>query len=210
MINRNTSSGKRTSGPIRKNCSGFSLIELMVAMVVGTIVLASVIGAYSALSRSYISQNVAADVQEAMRAAMDFMAEDIMMAGLDPEQSAGAQIEAATADSLHFTSDRNMNGLIDAADFEEINYFLNGRQLIQRLYSDGATDEVVIDNVNNVTFRYFDGADPPNELAPPLSDTNRRDLRSVEVSLTVAQPAGRGGMVDRTFTTRVRCRNIGI
>ena len=190
--------------------TGFSLMEVLVAMGVVTIVMASLVGAYAALNRSYTTQNVAADVQEGMRAAIDFMVEDIMMAGFDPELGASAQIAAATATSLHFTSDRNMNGIIDASDFEEINYFLSGDQLVQRLYSDNSTDESVIENVNNLTFRYFDGASPPTELVPPLSATDLGDIRSVEISITVIQAAGRGGNVNRTYTTRVRCRNIGL
>jgi hypothetical protein len=138
------------------------------------------------------------------------MVEDIMMAGFDPEQSAGAQIAAAAATSLHFTSDRNMNGTIDASDFEEINYFLSGDRLIQRLYSDNTTDDVVVAHVNGLSFRYFDGAEPPNELTAPLSAADRGAVRSIEISMTVAQPAGPGDMVNRTYTTRVRCRNIGL
>jgi hypothetical protein len=30
------------------------------------------------------------------------------------------------------------------------------------------------------------------------------------ISMTVEEPAGRGEPVNRTYTTRVRCRNLGI
>jgi prepilin-type N-terminal cleavage/methylation domain-containing protein len=190
--------------------SGFTLIELLIAIAIAGIVISSLVGAYAALNRSYTTQNVAAEVQEAMRSAIDFMAEDIMMAGFDPDLTADARIVAATATTLHFTSDRNMNGAIDASDFEEIHYFLSASQLFQQLYSDNTTDEIVVDNINNMSFRYFDGAEPPNELIPPLSAANLNAIRSIELSMTVTQPAGRGGNVNRTYTTRVRCRNIGL
>jgi prepilin-type N-terminal cleavage/methylation domain-containing protein len=196
--------------PWKLGQKGFSLIELMVAMAVSAIVLAAIVGVYTTLSRSYTTQNVAADVQETLRAGMDIIAEDLMMAGLDPEKSAGARIIAGDATSIHFTSDRNMNGEIEAVDFEEINYFINGDRLMQRLYSDSSTDEVVVDNVTNFAITYLDGAEPPSELVPPLTAADLANIRSVELTLTVEQPAGRAAPVNRTYTTRVRCRNIGL
>ena len=36
------------------------------------------------------------------------------------------------------------------------------------------------------------------------------DIRSVGISLTAEAPAGRDGTVERTYTTRVRCRNLSL
>jgi hypothetical protein len=142
---------------------------------------------------------------------MDFMAEDLMMAGLDPMQTAGAGIVAATATNITFTLDRNMNGFIDPAGSETINYFLNGNQLTQLL--DNNNPDSVVDNVipSGFILTYFDGSNPPIALtALPLSIADRALVRTVAISLTVREPAGRGGFVNRTYTTRVRCRNIGL
>jgi type IV pilus assembly protein PilW len=186
---------------------GFTLIELMVTLAVASIVMAAIYGVYATLTRSYTTENVAADVQQAARAAIDFMAEDIVMAGLDPQGAASAIVSAAAAD-IRFTADRNMNGTIDNSDFEDINYFISGTRLIQRLYGDNTTDQTVADNVTNLTFQYLDADD--NDLGDPVPAANLTDIRTVIISMTVEEPAGRGGPVERTYTTRVRCRNLGL
>ena len=68
------------AGRIRNR--GFTLIELLVTLAVASIVMAAIFSVYSTLTRSYTTQNAFADVQQAVRASIDIMAEDIMMAGL--------------------------------------------------------------------------------------------------------------------------------
>jgi hypothetical protein len=57
-------------------------------------------------------------------------------------------------------------------------------------------------NVSNLTFNYFDRNNN--------STTDPSRIATVEISLTMQEPAGRGGTVSRTYSTRVRCRNIGL
>ena len=40
-------------------------------------------------------------------------------------------------------------------------------------------------------------------------EAEREDISTVEISIHVEEPAGREGMVQRTYSTRVRCRNAG-
>jgi type IV pilus assembly protein PilW len=201
---------RKTRKPSGTSARGFSLIELMVAMAMACIVLAAVYSLHAALTKSYTTQNAAADAQEGMRAGIDFMAEDILMAGFNPLGTAGAGIAAADATSIRFTSDRNMNGAIDASDFEDIRYFLSGTQLKQELYGDNTTEDVLVDNVTNLTFSYFDSAVPSNQLVPPLNATQLADIRTIELSMTVQAPAGRDKKVERTYTTRFRVRNLDL
>jgi prepilin-type N-terminal cleavage/methylation domain-containing protein len=208
---------------------GFTLVELLVTMVVSSIIMAAIYSVYAGLTRSYTTQNVAADVQQAVRATIDFMAEDIMMAGLlDYQENYGNVPEISTAGSeiMTFTADRNMDGDTND-DFEDLTYTLVGNQL---QITDNSGTETLIDNVINnradiniPLFRYYreNEADTPtnNDLingldliedhgeTDPVGDTSQ--IRTVEISLIVEEPAGRGGPVQRTYTTRVRCRNAG-
>ena len=208
---------------------GFTLVELLVTMVVSSIIMAAIYSVYAGLTRSYTTQNVAADVQQAVRATIDFMAEDIMMAGLLDYQEDYLNVpEISTAGSeiMTFTADRNMDGDTND-DFEDLTYTLVGNQL---QITDNSGTETLIDNVINnradiniPLFRYYreNEADTPtnNDLingldliedhgeTDPVGDTSQ--IRTVEISLIVEEPAGRGGPVQRTYTTRVRCRNAG-
>jgi len=220
---------------------GFTLVELLVAMAIASIIMAAIYSVYTGLTKSYTTQNAAADVQQDMRAILDFMAEDIMMAGLvDPWVKYDDDVGISEAGSyiLSFNADRNMNGAIDAGEkFEEVTYELDGKQLWQTSH---LGKQLLIDNVMNreldpkvPLFRYFkeDDTDTPtdNDLYNDSDDTPkdlikgygfedptdyldadyRSDIRTVEICLIVEEPAGRDS-VQRTYSTRVRCRNAGL
>lgn len=208
---------------------GFTLIELLVTLAVASIVMAAIYSVYATLTRSYTTQNASADVQQAVRASIDLMAEDIMMAGLkDPWAGyGGSPPEILTAGDweMSFTSDRNMD-LEIAGNTESITYNLVGRQL-QITDPDGT--ETLIDNVMNnefdppvPLFKYY--SEDPYDLmndddlisaygySNPMDaddEAQRADIRTVQISITVEEPAGRDGTVQRTYTTRIRCRNAG-
>jgi prepilin-type N-terminal cleavage/methylation domain-containing protein len=194
----------------REAADGFSLIELMIAMVIATLLLSAVYAVYASLSRSYTTQNVSAEVQQNVRAAIDLMAEDLMMAGLDPDAVAGAEFESATTTNMRFTMDRNLNGTIDESDQERVTYSYNGTALRQCLYETTASAdwETFVDNVTSFSLTYLDADNAV--IASPVTGSNLRKIRSVIIDMTVEEPAGRDDPVVRTYTTKVRCRNIGI
>lgn len=195
---------------IRAN--GFSLVELMIALAIASVVAAAIFSVHASLARSYTKQNVAADIQQVVRAGIDYISEDIMMAGLDSEGSAGAGIEVATATNIRFTLDRNMNGQIDTTDSERITYAFNAvtNRLDQCLYEGTGSDdwENLMDNVINSSFAYRDA--DGNDLGDPVPAAQLADIRTVLISITVQEPAGRGVVVNRTYTNRIRCRNLGL
>jgi type IV pilus assembly protein PilW len=205
----------KTRTPSSPSARGFSLIELMVAMAMACIVLGAIYSIHAGLTKSYTTQNAAADVQEGLRAGIDFMAEDILMAGFDPRGTGSFGIVSADASSIRLTSDRNMNGTLDNSDLEDVQYFLRNTQLMQELYGDANTDDVLVDNVTGLTFTFWDGSTTPVQLVPvppatQLNASQLADVRTIEVSMTVQAPAGRGQNVTRTYTTQFRCRNVGL
>jgi type IV pilus assembly protein PilW len=62
--------------------SGFTLIELMVAMVLGLIVIAGVTSVFLAGQQSFRTNSALADVQDSSRVAFELMARDMRQAGL--------------------------------------------------------------------------------------------------------------------------------
>ncbi len=66
----------------RRSARGFTLIELMVAMLLGLIVIAGVSSVFLANLRSYHSNEALSDVQANARIAYELMARDIRQAGL--------------------------------------------------------------------------------------------------------------------------------
>lgn len=69
---------QRTTGVAK----GFTLIELMVAMLLGLIVIAGVVSVFIANQRTYRTNQALGDVQDGSRTAFEMMARDIRDAGL--------------------------------------------------------------------------------------------------------------------------------
>jgi type IV pilus assembly protein PilW len=74
---------RRLPGPA-KPPAGFTLIELMVAMLLGLIVIAGVASVFLANQRTYRTNQALGDVQDGSRIAFELLARDIRNAGLNP------------------------------------------------------------------------------------------------------------------------------
>ena len=72
--------------------SGFSLIELMVAMAIALIILAAIYAAYQAQLRNHVTQQAVVDIQQNLRSAMYYIQRSIRMAGHNPMGVAADQI----------------------------------------------------------------------------------------------------------------------
>ena len=73
--------------------SGFTLVELLIALGLGSVVLGIMVAFFMNLTRSSIAQNAAALAQHSARAGVEHIVNDLRMAGLDPLKTAGAGIK---------------------------------------------------------------------------------------------------------------------
>lgn len=188
-----------------RRSAGFTLVEVLMCLAIFSILFGTVFQSFDTFNRSYTNENVKAGVQQKSRIGIDLMARDIRLAGLDPLDTANAGFVAANTNttSVRFTADLNYDG--DLGDpFEDTIYAINGNLLQQTSdLGSGPVTATLLDNVSALSFNYLDQADNP--LPEPIA-TNQ--IRTVLISLTVQRPAGRDGQVSRTYTTRVRCRNL--
>lgn len=81
--------------------NGFTLVEVLIAMLVGAFIGATILSVYHTQSRVYTSQQAVVEMQQNARAALNQLAKDIRKAGYDPESSASAGF----VDSSSFTSE---------------------------------------------------------------------------------------------------------
>ena len=203
--------------PDKNREHGFTLVDILVGLAMASIVMAAIISLFTSVGRSYTIQNVAADVQQVTRAGVEHMTQNIRMAGLDPLGTAGAEIKEFTADKIRFTLDRcdlpvggpEGCGLPDGDvddKFENVTYRWDPgeRKLKQTLYAGTGSvyTETLVENVSNLSFTYLDKDDGLT------SDVTA--IRTVVIAMTVEDPAGRAGMIKRTYSARVRCRNLGL
>jgi len=87
------------------NKRGFTLTELLVAMGLSAVVMASIGYVYYTQQKSYLVQENLAAAQQNLRSAMYFMERDIRMAGYDPTLKAGAGITIFNIAEVQFTKD---------------------------------------------------------------------------------------------------------
>ena len=86
--------------------NGFTLIELMVAMAMASIVMIAIASTYTVQVRAKNAHEILTDMNQTARAALEVMTHEIRMAGLDPLDTAGAGIIVADAGVLRFSIDR--------------------------------------------------------------------------------------------------------
>ena len=92
---------------------GMTLIELMVAMAIASVLMAGIYTFYQNQLKSHITQEELVDMQQDARVGMYMMTREIRMAGYDPANT-GATIRTANAGQIAFDSDENDDGVIDA------------------------------------------------------------------------------------------------
>jgi len=204
---------------VKSSLGGFRLIELMVAIAFVCIFIPAVYSILLSVQRNSTSNEVTARVMQTLRNSIGIVESDIRMAGLDRFGTAAAGIEDATLTNLRFTADRNMDGKIDTAvllgsleeqDLERITYFYDApNNQLRQCLSEGTTNawDTVAENVEGFWFKYFDADN--NEFID-LMAMNKSLVRSIEVSMTVSQPAGIADPISRTITKRIVCRNLAM
>lgn len=196
-------SGKSIAPPQFK--SGFTLVEMMIALALSAIAVLAVF-TYSSMSlRTFGNQERVANVQQSVRAALDMMVRDIRMAGYDPSAfssgpSSGIGILAASENMLQFTVDLNADN-VDNKGLENLTYFFESATNRLRFKEGGkAYPQTFVDHVSALKFEYLNAnGGPAIEL---------REIAAVIVTLTVEEKNQKGDMVRRTLSTRVNCRNL--
>jgi type IV pilus assembly protein PilW len=182
---------------------GFTIIELMLAIAIAGIVMASFYSVYISQQSSYLRQEKVASMHQNIRSAMYYMGREIRMAGLDPTGEAGAGIVRAEKNLIQFTEDirgQNENNPPDGDtgdSNEDITYTLDDKD------GDGDTDLVrnnrlIAENIKSLLFKYLEG-DGITEA------TLSAAIRFVEITLIAITDDGSS---DRTMTARIHCRNL--
>ena len=186
---------------MRRN-SGFTIMELLVAMTISTIVLAAIYSAYMSQQRSYeVTEEVSA-LQQNLRAAMYRLSREIRMAGYDPRGKASVGFHNVTTSgqsSIEISWDgadgSNPNGTGEDPE-EHIVYQLSGSNLQRQIGSGGFM--TIAESISGVSFTFRDGNGNPTNL-----DFR---VRSVDIVLDGTSEDGH----ERQLTNRVYCRNMGL
>ena len=181
--------------------SGFTLVELMVAMAVSSIIMVSIYSAYTRQQKMYATQNAVVEMQQNIRTALLVMGDELRMAGYDPDSSGGAGFTIATANTITFTQVADDDGIDnDNADgdgdsstgVDEPGELKTIKYDLYDAYNDGINDigrqvgnspstkRALAENIENLEFLYL-LADNSQTTTPSSSDL--KNIRSVRISI---------------------------
>jgi type IV pilus assembly protein PilW len=158
---------------------GLTLVELMVALLVGIFVIASVYSVHATMQREYRSQQLRVSMLQNLRGALIILEQQIRMAGFDPEGSgrfgiidvrryalAGTLPDPEGQPALFFTMDLDEDGFPDSRNNYRNREFANFRiredKNIQRRYlawDNGSGRHPVAENIHFIAFAYGIDAD---------------------------------------------------
>ncbi len=185
---------------MKKFNKGFSLIELLIAMAMSTMVLSGIVALFHKQVATHNTERLMVSMQQNVRAAGSLMERDIRMARYDPTGSGLFTIGTANRARLQFLSDNVVqDGFI--SDGENITYALDNDadgdgiadgipcNLVRIINIAGRTrTDVVAQNIDALNFDYFDtSVIPVNRLINtatwqvPAADIP--DIRSIRVSI---------------------------
>ena len=196
---------------LAKTSSGFTLTELLIALAIGSVVLAGVVNFFINQRKHYNIRDQVAMMQENTRMGLDFISRDLAMAGYDPTETSGAGIVVANASTLQVTMDLNGNGTTADAD-EDVIYTLydhgtDGDQDLGRTV--GGITELIAENIATLSFTYT--------LADGTVTTTPADLsqiRAIDVTLTgqtaTPDPQHAAGYRNVTLNTTILVRNMAL
>lgn len=150
---------------------GFSLVELLVALVISAVVGTALVSIFITDSRRFTVQTQVVDMQQTLRAGLDMLSQDLLMAGYDPTESGNFGItdiglrnldnnlDTTGDSSITFEMDDNEDGLLDSN--ETIRYVLydfpvdtpDGRTDLGRVVGGGGR-QLLAENVDAIGLAY--------------------------------------------------------
>jgi type IV pilus assembly protein PilW len=178
------------------NRHGFTLIEVLIAMVISTMVAGGVFLAYRTQQESYVAQEQVAAMQQNLKAALFYMGREIRMAGYDTALTGNFGIQTAAPNSITFTlditggesdgRDNDEDGIVDedtnGIDDDGDGTIDTGQEADEFQFGDGLAN----DANETITYSLFD-IDNDGFMGPtPGPDL---DLRRQDAALPPANPA---------------------
>ena len=169
---------------------GFTLIEVLVAMVCSTLIITALYQMFHSQQKSFMKQEDVTEMQQNLRAGIYLLTKDIRSAGFDPNKTAKAGFVtefdpsifdgpinyALDTNRMAFTIDADGDGAIQANDNEQIAYRLEGDRLERFSFANNLW-EPIADNIVVLNFVYLDKDTAPTTI---LSD-----FKAVQISLLV-------------------------
>jgi type IV pilus assembly protein PilW len=161
------------------NNGGYTLMELMVAMVIGMIVMASVATTFTTQTRAYSAQEQINQMEQNARGALDIMSRELKMAGYKPNGGSVTGVVSYSTTSLTIQADLNADGAVSpsGSDNEQIAYAYDSANKKITRQVGTAPAATLAENISGFTFTYYQSSG----TTPATSATN---IRRIKIAIT--------------------------
>ena len=172
---------------------GFALSELLVALAIVGMVLATLAGLLHKGQQAYLVGAAQVEAQQSARVAVERLARELRGAGVDPTGAGFPPLVNPSPTGFTIQNDLNGDGVI-AGNPETVTYSLSGRTLRRNA---GGGAQPLIEGVESLAFTYLDGDGNPV--------TTPGEIRTVLIAIRTRPDGSRTGGV--SMATQVRLRN---
>jgi len=196
----------------RNSASGFSLIELVIAMTLILVVLALVSTLFSRSLTTRQRESSRTDALTAAQAALNVISREVANSGYGLAGN-GIVLTDSGAQQLHFSSNIRNDNLIFTDPGEDVTYFFDAstQSILRHDRNGGGINEprtsILINRISSLGFQYFDyvGTNPATgPFAVPSVNTSR--VR-VTVRVSLEQLQGQVNPHNVVLTSDVALRN---
>jgi prepilin-type N-terminal cleavage/methylation domain-containing protein len=160
---------------------GITLVELLVALTVSSIIGTSAIGLHISQQKIFAKEEALTNVRNSVRNALDITTRDVRMAGYNPTESVDflPGVCSAKEDEIHIVMDADTNGVLDNP--EKRGFQFSGDTLYRIRFSGpaGSARTPVAINIDYFEFQYFKYNG--DMIACPVDSTELANIDRVRV-----------------------------
>ena len=136
------------------NDKGFTIVELMVAVVVAMIAMGAIAVVFQMQFKTLNREEQASEMRNNLKTAVELISRELLMAGYDPSRSSNAGIVSPLSEnSINFTIDRNGDGEING-NREDVTYTYDETDLAVVRNS-----RIIARNITGLSFTYHNADD---------------------------------------------------
>ncbi len=181
---------------------GFTLIELIIAMVITLVILGVAVAAFSSALGSRSREASRTDAITSAQAALNIMSREIGNSGYGLTTN-GIVLADSGANRLHFRTNTDNSDLVTIGPGEDVTFYCDScgqcvdgaAGSVLRHDSNTGVSSGIINRVSRVDFTYYNytGTSSPVESTTPAANTGR-----VNIKLTICLPPARTQVAGQT------------